>query len=85
MADNTLRVVVKDRNKVLYDGGATSLSSKNSKGVFDILHNHANFISLINETLLIKKPDGTSQEIPMNNAIIKAKENVIEIYVGVKK
>jgi F0F1-type ATP synthase epsilon subunit len=85
MADKLIHVVVKDRNHVLFDGDATGLTSKNNKGIFDILLNHANFISLINETLDIHLPGGGDKSIPMNNAIIKAKENVVEVFVGVKK
>jgi F0F1-type ATP synthase epsilon subunit len=85
MAGKLIHVIVRDRNKVLYDGQATGLSCKNSKGTFDILLNHANFISLVNETLYIHEGNGVDKVIPMNNAIIKAKENVVEVYVGVKK
>ena len=84
MADKVIHVVVQDRNHVLYKGEATGLSSKNSKGIFDVLQNHANFISLINETLYIHQIHGTDRAIPMNNAIIKVKENQVEVYVGVK-
>jgi len=84
MADAKIHVIVRDRNKVLFDGLSTGLSSKNSKGIFDILTNHANFISLINETLYVHQASGHDLTFPMNNAIIKAKENYVEVYVGVK-
>ena len=83
MADNLIHVIVRDRTKTLYEGLATGLSSKNTKGTFDILQNHANFITLINETLYIHEK-GRDVPIPMNNAIIKVKENNVEVYVGVK-
>lgn len=76
---------MRDRNHILYDGEATGVTSKNSKGIFDILHNHANFISLVNETLHIHQANGKEVDIPMNNAIVKAKENMVEVYVGVKR
>ena len=85
MTDKTIHVLVRDRNHVLYDGPATGLTSKNSKGIFDILLNHANFISLINETLSIHNSNGTSTQVPMNNALVKVKENNVEVYVGVKR
>ncbi len=84
MADPKIHVIVRDRNHVLYDGPATGLSSKNSKGIFDILLNHANFISLVNETLYIHQKGQPDRVIPMNNAIVKVKENNVEVYVGVK-
>lgn len=85
MTDQIINVLVRDRNHVLYDGPATGLTSKNSKGVFDILLNHANFISLANETLYIHLPNGTEKQIPMTNAIVKAVENKVKVFVGVKK
>ncbi len=85
MADKKIHVIVRDRNHVLYEGEASGLSSKNSKGTFDILLNHANFISLVNETLYIHESGGREVPIPMNNAIVKAKENKVEVFVGVKK
>ncbi len=84
MTANLIHVTVRDRNHILYDGEATGLSSKNSKGTFDILLNHTNFISLVNETLYIHEAGGKDRAIPMNNAIVKAKENNVEVYVGVK-
>lgn len=85
MTDPIIHVLVRDRNKVLYDGPSTGLSSKNSKGVFDILVNHANFISLLNETLYIHQKDKPDILIPMTNALVKVIENNVEVYVGVKR
>lgn len=85
MTDAKINVTVRDRNKVLFNGMATGLTSKNSKGIFDILQNHANFISLVNETLFIHQNGFPDIMIPMNNAIIKVKENRVEVFVGVKR
>lgn len=85
MANKIIHVLVRDRNHTLYDGEASGLTSKNSKGIFDILLNHANFISLINETLYIHNLNGADTLIPMNNALVKVKENNVEVYVGVKR
>lgn len=85
MGDQKIHVIVRDRTQTLYNGTATGVTSKNTKGVFDILHNHSNFISLINETLLIHREQAPDISIPMNNAIVKVKENNVEVYVGVKK
>ena len=85
MENTDLHVIVRDRLKVLYNGEAIGLTSKNTKGVFDILINHANFISLVNETLFIHRKNSPDVAIPMNNAIIKVKENNVEVYVGVKR
>lgn len=85
MTDKIIHVTVRDRTHVLYEGEATGLTSKNSKGVFDVLLNHSNFISLVNETLNIHTQNGRDVSLPMNNALIKVKENKVEVYVGVKR
>lgn len=85
MDNDNLHVLVRDRTKILYNGEATGLTSKNTKGEFDILINHANFISLVNETLFIHRKNASDVAIPMNNAIVKVKENKVEVYVGVKR
>ena len=84
MAEKIIHVTVRNRNHVLYDGEATGLSSHNSKGPFDILLNHANFISLANTVLYIHTINAKDVEIPLTNAVIKAKENIVEVYIGVK-
>lgn len=85
MTDTIIHVTVRERTRILYDGNATGLTSKNSKGVFDILLNHSNFISLVTETLVIHTVEGRDVSLPMNNALIKVKENKVEVYVGVKR
>jgi hypothetical protein len=85
MAENKIKVFVRDRNKILFDDMASGVTSKNSRGVFDILTNHANFITLINETIYVHRQGSPDLEIPTNNAIVKAKENSVEIYIGVKR
>lgn len=84
MTEPKINVIVRDRNHTLFKGLATGLTSKNSRGVFDILQNHSNFISLVNETLFIHQKNLPDVMIPMNNAIVKVKENNVEVYVGVK-
>lgn len=84
MSDSILKVKVRDRNKILFDGESTGLTSRNARGTFDVLQNHANFISLIEGMLYIHRKEAPDVEIPVNNAIIKVKENTVEIYIGVK-
>jgi F0F1-type ATP synthase epsilon subunit len=82
--DKAIFVKVRDRESVIYEGMAKSLSSQNEKGKFDILPLHANFISLLGETLIIKKEDDIEQEIPLANGVVRAVENKVEVYLGIK-
>ena len=66
---------------MLFDEDVTSISSKNDTGVFDILPEHANFISLITSPLILRKLDGTKQEISFSNGLIKVKDNAVHCYI----
>jgi len=85
MNPNTLSVLVQNREGILYQGPAQSLTSYNPKGKFDLLPQHANFISLVEQGLSIKKEDGTTQEIPLKNGILRVVQNQVEIYLGIKQ
>lgn len=79
---DVLRVMVRNREKVIYDGTAWAVSSLNEKGVFDILPEHINFITMIKDTLVIHKPDKTTQEFKIRTGLMRVSKNLIEIYVG---
>jgi F0F1-type ATP synthase epsilon subunit len=76
-----IHVTVRNRTQVLFDEEAKSVSSKNDTGVFDILPEHSNFISLITSPLIIRKLDGTKKEVTFQNGIIKVRENKVNCYI----
>jgi F0F1-type ATP synthase epsilon subunit len=76
-----IRVTVRNRTQILFNEEAKSVSSKNDTGVFDILPEHSNFISLITSPLIIRKLDGTKQEITFQNGLLKVKENNVHCYI----
>ncbi len=78
-----LKLIVKSRDKTLFDGEVKSITSYNDKGVFDILPLHSNFISLINQKVVIETPDGLKQEIFVDNAILRAVENTVQVFLGI--
>jgi F0F1-type ATP synthase epsilon subunit len=80
---HVLRVVIRNREKVIFDGDAIALSSMNSEGPFDVLAQHINFISIIREHITIYKPDKTKQEYNLRIGLMKVTGNKIEIYVGI--
>lgn len=80
--DQILRVMVRNREKVIYDGTAWAVSSVNNRGIFDILPEHINFITMIKDSLTIHKPDRTVQEYKIRTGLMRVSRNTIEIYVG---
>lgn len=61
----------------------TSLSAENSEGIFDILPDHARFMSLIESSspFAIELADGTSKEYTFENALLSCDENAVVIYI----
>jgi len=82
---NQLNLKVRSRDEVLFEGVVNTVSSINKKGKFDVLARHANFISLINEKIEVKKVGGEKREIIVDSGILHVSKNNIEIYVGVKQ
>lgn len=80
--NQALRVMLRNSEKVIYDGTAWAVSSVNDRGVFDILPNHINFITMIKDSLTIHKPDRTIQEYKIRTGLMRVSSNTIEIYVG---
>lgn len=74
--------MVRNPEKVIYDGTAWAISSVNDRGIFDILPEHINFITMIKDSLTIHKPDRTIQEYKIRTGLMRVSSNTIEIYVG---
>jgi hypothetical protein len=81
---NTLTVEIRNPDKVLFSGGATAVSSKNSIGPLDILPQHENFISLLTDNITVHLEKHQKQEIPNQSAIVKAKLNKVSIFLGIE-
>lgn len=77
-------LIIKSREGIVYNGRALSLTSFNKKGRFDILPTHANFISLIQNKISFKTPDGNVKEIAITNALIRVRHDNVEVYLGIE-
>lgn len=82
MAELTVRVLTPEA--IPYEGPARALATKNRQGDLSILPWHVNFISIIEEKLVITKPDGSKQEIPVDQGILYCLEDKVEVYIGIK-
>lgn len=84
MAKKDFDLVVKTRDEVLFRGTASSLSSKNKKGKFDVLAEHANFITLIEQTLQIRQKGGGLKEIEVDMGLVRVLKDKVEVFLGIK-
>ena len=90
---NQFYLKVASREGVLFEGDVTAISSFNEKGKFDVLASHANFISLIKQGLIIREVGDINSKNPKNQiikeikfgtALLRVKENKVEVYIGVE-
>lgn len=84
MNNPTLHIRILSPQQLILDTEATSVSSKNSEGDFDILPQHANFITLIeNSPIVVRLPDKRHFSFTFPTAIILVKENKVDIYTHI--
>lgn len=77
-----LHVFVMTGDSIVYDDKATSVSSRNERGRFDILPMHTNFISIIKEFVIIQISPEEKKEIVIKNGIMRVYEDNVQIFVG---
>lgn len=85
--DPILHVRIISPQKLIHEGQAYAVSSENSKGKFDILPFHANFVTLVEEQpILIRPTENTPKDkiltfkFPL--AVISVAENSVNIYTN---
>lgn len=78
-----IAVSIKSLKKSYFDGKATTLTSLNETGEFDILSEHANLISLIRNYITIDKGLKSEQKFMISNGILRVKENKVEVFLEV--
>ena len=85
MENNKFKLKIVSREGLVFEGEVSSITSYNEKGKFDVLAQHANFISLIKKGLSIKEIESSQErEISFDNALIRVKENFVEVYLGIE-
>lgn len=82
MADQLLKVRIVSPREDVFVGEALSVSSVNSVGNFDILPQHAKFITLVEKKpLVLRLPNKERKEFNFSLAIIHVHENQVDIYI----
>jgi len=78
-----LHVRINSPEKIIWEGQAESVSSTNSHGPFDILQLHANFITIIENKLIIIKTSKESHEFTFPKAVMYTHKNEVLIYTNI--
>jgi F0F1-type ATP synthase epsilon subunit len=77
-----LKVRILNSKKVIYDGAAISVSSKNSTGNFDVLPEHANFVTLLEDVdVIVRDEDNKATTLHLALGILYAAQDKVSIYI----
>ena len=79
----SLHVRIRSAQKLIWEGDATSLSSVNSNGAFDVLPNHARFISIIEDQPIIVQTVNERKKFSFERTVLSVMDNVVSVYVGI--
>jgi len=83
MSDEQLTVEVFSPTKLIFTGSALIVSSNNATGKFDILPQHANFVSLIKDYLIIRTNTDDSQQIDLDTGVLHCENNAVKVFVNI--
>lgn len=79
-SDKLLIVEINSPEKEIWSGHAYSISSVNSKGPFDILPLHSNFITIIENQAIKINTGAKIEEFNFKNAVLYVTNNKAIIY-----
>lgn len=79
-----LKVKIFSPTEVYFYGPALSVSASNDTGNFDILPQHHNFITLLNEGKIdIRQPNGENSVVEISGGVMHVKQNSVVVFLGV--
>ncbi len=83
MKKDTIHTIIMSPIAKVWEGDVLSISAENTEGVFDVLPDHARFMSLISNTapVIMTLTDATEKKFQFENAVLSFNENIATIYV----
>ena len=79
---NKLWVTVRTRQGLAFEGELMAVSSVNPSGPFDVLGEHANFVCMIANKLILRKSDGKEEEINVDKGVMMVEKNRVNAFIG---
>lgn len=77
---NSLIVSINNPDETIWEGPAESVSSENSSGPFDILPQHANFLTIVENKPLIVRTLSHKEVFNFSTCVIYTHDNYVSIY-----
>ncbi len=85
MPEPTLHVRIISPQQLILEADAESVSSKNLKGSFDILPQHANFITMVEKApIIVRIHKQKDQKFDFPMAIIMTTDNKVDIFTYIQ-
>lgn len=78
-----LSVNIRTAKRTFFQGNVISLTSVNDKGEFDVLYEHANFISLIRDCIIVNKGTSNERKFVITTGILKVEQNKVDVFLDV--
>jgi F0F1-type ATP synthase epsilon subunit len=66
-----------------FKGSAEAVSGENDVGKFDILPLHANFVSLIFNSLTVQTPEKKKLDYKFKRGVLEVSENKVNVFLGI--
>jgi F-type H+-transporting ATPase subunit epsilon len=78
----TFQLKISNPERVFFEGEAYSLSSQNASGPFDILPNHAHFVSLLHDAKIeVVDKEDKKVVFAVSRGLISARSNLVTVFV----
>ncbi|MEK7502663.1 MAG: hypothetical protein AAB609_04010 [Patescibacteria group bacterium] len=74
---------IQTKEGISFNDNVKAITSFNEKGIFDVLPQHENFISVIKDKIIIHTKDGKDKEMKIDNGVLKVYENEAHILLSI--
>lgn len=78
---NSIHIKIHTPEGIYLETDCAAISSRNILGEFNILPFHTNYISNINDNLLLEMMDGKKNEIPVQMGVVRVSDNKMDVYL----
>jgi F0F1-type ATP synthase epsilon subunit len=82
MSEILIELVIREREGIVWEGKVKSLSSTNELGDFDVLPEHAHFVSSVSKFIILVTENGQEKKIDIETGVLSVVDGKIEVYLG---
>lgn len=83
MINSNIQVILRQSKGVIFHGKVEAVSAINQLGQFDILANHANFVTTIKDLVILTHSHGYRREFKLETGILSVRNNQVEVFFGI--